>query len=225
MTEQAAADVEREEIEKLLPWYVTGTLDSADRARVESYLARSPHACAQLDLVRAEREQAVFANEALGSPSARALDRLMASLPTARPSLSQRVTGGGPFQRVADFFTAPTARGVRRAAFAAAAVVVVLAAALTCLLVRHSGTYQTAAGQSRGDGVSALIAFVDEARAPAIAQLLAEFDASIVDGPKSGGVYKIRLRTVDRPQSEKDALLRRLAERRDIVRVVLPSRD
>lgn len=225
MTEQAAADVEREEIEKLLPWYVTGTLDCADRARVESYLARSPHACAQLDLIRAEREQAVFANEALGSPSAGALDRLMASLPTARPSLSQRVTGGGPFQRVADFFTAPTARGVRWAAFAAAAVVVVQAAAITCLLVRHSGTYQTAVGQSRGDGVSALIAFVDEARAPAIARLLVEFDASIVDGPKPGGVYKIRLRTVDRPQSEKDALLRRLAERRDIVRVVLPSRD
>jgi anti-sigma factor RsiW len=224
--DQAAADVEREEIEKLLPWYVTGTLDCAERARVESYLARNPHTCAQLDLIRAEREQAVLANEALGSPAAAgALDRLMASLPTARPSLSQRLTGGSPFQRVVDFFTAPTGRGVRWAGFAAAAVVLVLAAAITCLLVRHSGTYQTAVGQSRGDGVSALIAFVDEARAPAIAGLLVEFDASIVDGPKPGGVYKIRLRTVVRPQSEKDALLRRLAERRDIVRVLLPSRD
>lgn len=225
MTEQAAADVEREEIEKLLPWYVTGTLDCAERTRVERYLARSPDACAQLDLIRAEREQTVLANEALGSPSAGALDRLMASLPTARPSLSRRVIGGNPFQRIADFFTAPTARGVRWAACAAAAVIVVLATAITCILVRHSGIYQTANGQSRGDGVSALIAFADEARAPAIARLLLEFDASIVDGPKPGGVYKIRLRAVERPQSAKDALLRRLAERQDIVRVVLPSRD
>jgi anti-sigma factor RsiW len=224
MTEQAA-DVEREEIEKLLPWYVTGTLDCAERAKVESYLAGSPNARTQLDLIRAEREQAAFANEALGSPSAGALDRLMASLPTARPSLSRRVTGGSPFQRVANFFTAPSVRGVRWVAFTAATVSVVLAAAITCLLVRHGGTYQTAVGQSRGDAVSALIAFEDEARAPAIARLLVEFDASIVDGPKPGGVYRIRLRTAVLPQSERDALLRRLGERRDIVRIVLPSRD
>ncbi len=226
MTEQAAADVEREEIEKLLPWYVTGRLDCVERARVENYLARNPDACAQLDLIRAEREQIVFANEALGSPSAGAFDRLIASLPTASPNLSQRATGGDPLRRVADFFTVPTARGVRWAACAAAAVIVVLSAAITgILVVRHSGSYQTAIGQSRDDGVSALIAFVDEARAPAIARLLVEFDASIVDGPKPGGVYKIRLRTVVRLQSEKDALLRRLAERRDIVRIVLPSQD
>jgi hypothetical protein len=225
MSEQAAADIEREEIEKLLPWYVTGTLDCAERARVEDYLARNPAACARLDLIRAEREQTVLANEALGSPSACAFDRLLASLPTASP-LSQRATGGDPLRRVADFFTAPTARGVRWAACAAAAVIVVLSAAITCILVvRHSGSYQTAIGQSRGEGVSALIAFVDEARAPAIARLLVEFDASIVDGPKPGGVYKIRLRVVVLPQSEKDALLRRLAERRDIVRIVLPSQD
>jgi len=224
MTEHAA-DVEREEIEKLLPWYVTGTLDCAERARVENYLAGSPHACAQLDLIRAEREQAVVVNKALGLPSAGALDRLMASLPTARPSLSRRLTGDSPFERVANFFTAPTARGVRWAALAAAAVGVVLAATITCLLVPHSGTYQTAVGQSWGDGISALIAFEDEARAPAITRLLVEFDASIVDGPKPGGVYRIRLRTAARPQSERDALLGRLTERRDIVRIVLPSRD
>jgi anti-sigma factor RsiW len=224
MTEQAA-DVEREEIEKLLPWYVTGTLDCAERAKVESYLAGSPHARTQLDLIRAEREQAVFANEALGSPSAGALDRLMASLPTPRPRLSRRVTGGSPFQRVATFFAVPTALGVRWAAFTAATVSVLLAAAITCLLVRDGGTYQTAVGQSRGEAVSALIAFEDEARAPAIARLLVEFDASIVDGPKPGGVYRIRLRTAVLQQSERDALLRRLAERRDIVRIVLPSRD
>jgi len=222
MTEQAAADVEREEIEKLLPWYVTGTLDCAERSRVESYLARSADACAQLGLIQAERVQTVLANEALSLPSAGSLDRLLASLPTARPSLSRRVTGGSLFERVA---TAPTARGVRWAALTTAGVVVVLAAAITCMLFRHSGSYQTAIGQSRSDGVSALIAFVDEARAPAIAQLLVEFDASIVDGPKPGGVYKIRLRSVGQSQSEKDALLRRLGERRDTVRVVLPSRD
>ena len=134
--DQAAADVEREEIEKLLPWYVTGTLDCAERARVESYLARNPHTCAQLDLIRAERASwPCFANEALGSPAAAgALDRLMASLPTARtkPLATPHRRQSVPARRR---FLSPRPRraGVRWAGFAAAAVVLVLAAAITWL--------------------------------------------------------------------------------------------
>ena len=232
MSEQTTEEIEREEIEMLLPWYVTGKLDRTDAARVESYLARHPRLAAQLDLIRAERDETVLANEALGRPSATALDRLLASLPAAKPWLAQRIARSALFQRVSDFFAAPTARGVQWASLAAAALIVVQAAAITSLVVRDGGsTYETAAGQSVGggqwtaDGVSALVVFADDAKASAIAGLMTEFDASIVDGPKPGGVYKIRLRTADRSQSAQDALLRRLAERRDIVRTVLPSRN
>ena len=232
MSEQTTEEIEREEIEMLLPWYATGKLARAEVVRVETYLARHPQISAQLDLIRAEREQAVLANEALGTPSAEARDRLMASLPSARPGLAQRIAGSVQLQRISDFFTAPTARGVQWAAVAAASLFVVQAAAITSLVVRNGGsTYETAAGQSVGggqwtaDGVSALVVFAEDAKASAMARLLAEFDASIVDGPKPGGVYKIRLRTADRSQSAQDALLRRLAERRDIVRTVLPSGD
>jgi hypothetical protein len=65
--------------------------------------------------------------------------------------------------------------------------------------------------------------FADEARAADIARVLAEFDGSIVDGPKPGGVYKVRLGKEGKPRADADALLRRLAERREVVRVVLPS--
>jgi len=232
MSEQTADEIEREEIEMLLPWYVTGKLDRADMAKVESYLARHPRMAAQLDLIRVEREQAVLANEALGSPSAAARDRLMASLAPAGSGIAQRIVGSAAFGKIAHFFTAPTARGVQWAAMAAGVLVFVQAAAITSLLVRDGGsTYQTAAGQSTGPGqwaghgVSALVVFADEAKASAIARLLSEFDANIVDGPKPGGVYKIRLQTEDRSQGAQDAILQRLAERRDIVRAVLPSKD
>ena len=100
------------------------------------------------------------------------------------------------------------------------------AALITSLLVRSSDqTYQVASGASQADGFSALIAFSDDAKAPTIARLLAEFDANIVDGPKPGGVYKIRLRTLNKSQPTRDELLSKLAERRDVVRIVLPSRD
>ncbi|MBX9592003.1 MAG: hypothetical protein K2X43_22145 [Hyphomonadaceae bacterium] len=226
MSEHTADELEREEIEMLLPWYVTGKLDRADMAKVESYLARHPRMAAQLDLIRAERDATVLGNEALSSPSAAARDRLMASLPPARLGIAQRIAGSAQLARIADFFTAPSARGAQWAAIAAGVLIVVQAAAITGLIIRAGGsTYETAAGPSTGVGPLALVVFADEAKAPAIARLLREFNASIVDGPKPGGVYKIRLRTEDRSPAAQEAILQRLAERRDIVRVVVPSKD
>jgi hypothetical protein len=225
MSEQKTQETEREEIEMLLPWYATGRLDRADMARVESYLARYPQLARQLDLVRDEQAQAVAANEALGWPSAGAADRLMGSLPAATGRGSPWRAGALFFQGVREFFAAPTAGGVRWAAAGVAALVAVQTATIaTLLLSDRGGNYQLASGRQSGTaGITALVAFTDEATAPAISRLLAEFHASIVDGPKPGGLYKIRLRIEDRSQAE--ARLRLLEERRDIVRVVVRSRD
>ena len=216
---KTAEDIEREEIEKLLPWYATGTLTRTDAEKVERYLAIHPQMTNQLDLILTEREQAVLANEALALPSDGAFDRLIVTIPGAR-----RVLWRAPGHWITGLLSTPRARGVRWAALAAAAFIVAQAAAITGLLVRErAGTYQAASGQAVAGGVFALVAFADDAKAQAMAQLLAEFDATIVDGPKPGGVYKIRLRTADGSQRSGDALLRRLAERRDVVRIVLPS--
>ena len=227
MSDDMTAATEREEIEMLLPWYVSGRLDAGDRARVESYLARDAGLHHQLDLIRAERQETIGANEALPTASAGALDRMMASLPQRRPSLAQRFASSTIYQTVADFFAAPTVRGVRFAAVAAALLLLVQGAVITTLLVRGEGggTYQTASGQSDDKGVSALVVFTEDARLPAISRLLADLDATIVDGPKPGGVYKVRIRTSDRSDAARAALLRRLAEQRDVVRSVLPAGD
>ena len=138
------------------------------------------------------------------------------------------MAGSVLLQRVRGFFAAPTARGVQWAAMAAAAIIIVQSAAITGVIVKGAGeNYQTASGQAAdlGDGFSALVVFAEDAKASAIAQLLREFDASIVDGPKPGGVYKIRLRSTDRSQSAQDSLMRRMRDRHDIVSTVLPSRE
>ena len=90
---------------------------------------------------------------------------------------------------------------------------------------QRTGAYQTASGGQTGEGITLLVTFADDAKAMAISQLLTEVDGSIVDGPKAGGVYKVRLRTVDRSPAAREALMRKLTERRDVVRAVLPSRD
>ena len=72
-------DMEREEIEQLLPWYVTGRLDRAERSKVESYLRQHPDVAGQLNLIREERESAVNVNESLGYPASAMMERLMSS--------------------------------------------------------------------------------------------------------------------------------------------------
>jgi len=225
MSEPSRRDIEREEMEMLLPWYVTGRLDAADLAKMEAYLAAHPEVARQLDLARTERDETVAANEALGLPSAGATARLMASLPAARPGWAAMRALRGGLQQVGDLLAAPTANAVRWAALAAAVLIAVQGVAIVSLLNERAGTYQTASGGQSGDGIALLVTFADDAKATAISQLLTDLDGSIVDGPKAGGVYKIRLRTEDRSTAGREALMRRLAGRRDIVRAVLPSRD
>jgi hypothetical protein len=215
---------EREEIEMLLPWYVTGKLAPADRDRVETYLAAHPSAALALDRVGAERQQTVAANEALTSPSADAFMALVGFPPQRPPNVIQRASRNPLAQAVLELFRRPSPHHVRTAALASAALLIAQAATIGWVLSRDRPvTYQVASGENARDGVYALVVFADEARVAEIARVLAEFDGSIVDGPKPGGVYKLRLGKEDKTQADADVLLRRLAERREVVRVVLPS--
>ena len=213
-------DAEREEIEKLLPWYVTRRLGRADVGKVEDYLRQHPEMLTQLDLIRTEREATVRANAAIGRPPAAMPEQRLASLVAARPRRAA-ASWRPPLGR---FMSMPTVRRLQWAALVALAAA--QAALIAGLLVFGDGaTYRVAAGPPPGDRLSALVAFADEAKAAAIARLLTEFDANIVDGPKPGGVYKIKVRSGDSSRAAQQALLVRLAERRDVIRIVLPSGD
>jgi hypothetical protein len=211
-------DVHHEEIQKLLPWYVTGRLDRADRNKVESYLRRHPDVAGQLSLIREEREGAIHANESLGYPPSDMIERFMSSLPNAHPEAQ------GSLARFWTLFTAPTARDVRWAAAVAGFIIIAQAAVIAGFIFFPGGNqdYREASGPAHTGSFSALVAFSDDATAASIAGLLREFDASIVEGPKPGGVYKIRLRASGGSQ---DMQLRKLAERRDVIRIVLPGGD
>ena len=224
MSDNTPEGPERSEIELLLPWYVTGRLDAADRARVESFLAAHPDMKRQLALVREELEQSARSNDALGAPSRASLEGMMASIGRdSRMPLSMR-TGWG---RISEFFAAPTPEGLRWAAMAAAALLLIQAAAIGSLLAsRSSDTYQTASGKDAPAGrATLLVGFSDGATAPAIAALLREFDAQIIEGPKPGGMYRLRLAKAPATEVERQEIVRRLLTRPDVVKIVLLGTD
>ena len=70
----------RHEIEELLPWYATGTLSGREAERVEQALAGDHELRTRYDLIRRELAETIRLNEALGAPSARAMEKLFAAI-------------------------------------------------------------------------------------------------------------------------------------------------
>jgi hypothetical protein len=226
MSEDEATLSEREEIEMLLPWYVSGTLAASDRDRVERYLADHPDVRRQLDLIREERRETIIANEALPTASAGALDRLLASLPVRRGGLWRRLSESEGLRALALLVSPSAPRTVRFAAYAAAFLLLAQGVAITAFLLKgNEAGYQTAAGGAGSRGPSFFIAFTDAASSADVTSLLQGVGARIVDGPKPGGIYRIEVRSDDISPRTDEALRRRLAERRDLVRLVLPAKE
>lgn len=227
MSTNGKVSKDRDDIEMLLPWYESGTLDDADAKRVEAWLAHDPVLSERLELIREERRVAIEANEAAGAPGPGALDRLMASIETGETRSADTQTTGlwGLASRL---FGAPVPAGMQWAAAAAAVVIVIQAAALGVLLApdgQQGARYETAARENAvtGEGTFALIRFSDDASASEITGFLADAEMIIVDGPKPGGVWKVRLSQQKLTGAEKDDLLKKLRSNRNLVTMAVPA--
>lgn len=186
---------ERDEIEALLPWYVTGRLDARERARVERYVREHPEVQAHLALAREESDATVTANEAIKAPGRDALDRLRASVAASPRRQSLGAAFGDLANRFSDWVAGLAPPQLALAAAVAALLVMLQAAAIGALVLDRAGapTYQTAGGeQTTGEGFELLVGFADTATMGDIAALLKKLDAVVVDGPRAG-LYRLRL--------------------------------
>lgn len=232
MTEDKTELSEREEIEMLVPFYVTGRISIEDARRVETYLQRNPDFAEHVELARDERAATVAVNEALGFPSPRAADRLFEAI-AAEPvpaAAKARARTRNVLAAVREFFTAPTPGAVRYAALAAAAVVLVQAAVLGTMMTGPGapapGGYQTASGpeQALGEGTVALVAFQPGAALSDMTRVLAAADARIIDGPLKGSLYKISLAKAAQGQPDAARRIAALKAETAVIKMVLPSR-
>jgi hypothetical protein len=188
---------EREELETLLPWHAAGTLSPTDAARVEAALAVDPELARHFALVREEMSETIGLNEALGAPSTQTLDRLMAAI-DAEPRRFPRATLGG---WVARLLAATSPRTLAWVAAIAVLLIVLETGVLTTILLdQRTITYEAASvpaapAATRGLAISShvLIRFTPGATAAEITQFLQANKASVVDGPKPGGLYRLRV--------------------------------
>ncbi len=230
MTNVGETYSEREEIEMLLPWYVTGKLDAPDHARVEAYLAAHPDMRAQLELIEDERFATIMANEALPGMKPGALEALHEAIEAEKTTADRaRQQASGLFAWVTDLFTAPTPSAVRWAGAAAAVLLVAQAVAIGSLVSTNSGrtdpSYTTATGSKQGTatGTRVLVQFSPTASAERISAALQAVGAEIVAGPKSGGVYEVRLSARTLSEAERDALIAQFKQNPGLVTMIVPQ--
>jgi hypothetical protein len=219
----------RAELEYLLPWHATGTLHRRDGAHVERALAVDPVLAGQLDLVRAEMAETICLNERLGVSSGSAAAKLFAAIGAGNPEKPAVLRVGRLTWRTAEFFFAHLApRTLVRIGAAAAIAIVLQAGVIAGLLLREAHPNgppppRLAEGPAPIDGIDFHVVFTPRASIADVAEFLRVRGAVIVDGPKGGGMYRVRF-VARSPTSESTARILSEAEtRRDIVAYVVPA--
>ncbi|MBV8563890.1 MAG: hypothetical protein JO273_00370 [Methylobacteriaceae bacterium] len=223
------AQVPTDDIEELLPWYATGRLTPEEHARVQAALERDPELALRHDLVRRELAEAAAATEALGSPSTRAKDRLFEQIAAdGTRSASARSFLGRAFGRLASGSTGEAARPLRLAFAFAALLIILQAVTIGVMLVRLGPSlFTTATGSGDGDsstGTFALIGFAPDATAAQITGVMESSQARVVDGPRAGGFYRVRLSNSKLSKEDEDRALGDLRGKTGIVIFAEPSR-
>src|SRR6266571_1036281 len=217
----------RESIEALLPWHAAGTLSRREADRVDAALARDPDLSRQYALVREELAETIHLNETLGAPSVRAMERLFAGIDAECAAAPRR---RGLFQVGLGSWLAGNLSQLNRRTLAwsagAAALAVLLQGGLLAGLYVSGPSQQTAsvrevsyqtASYVRGvDAVGpaashVLVSFVPQASVADITKFLQAHKLSVVDGPRAGNLYKVRVSAAVSPD--------------DLARIVKRMRD
>lgn len=71
---------ERQIIEDLLPWQAAGTLSRRNAQRIKEALINDRELARRFELVREELGETIHLNETLGTPSTRAMQRLIVQI-------------------------------------------------------------------------------------------------------------------------------------------------
>jgi hypothetical protein len=221
---------ERRAISELLPWYAAGTLSAADTARVEAALAADATLRDELEIVRDDQDASLTLAEASPRPSARVLDALMKRV-EAEPAKFAHVAARAKASFadwLGDKLSLLAPRTLAYAAGAAALALVVQAGVIGSAFIGSPPLFQTASHGPSGAGVSSsgtfvLVGFNAEATAGDMTRLLDQVRGTIIDGPRPGGFYRVRVGAPGMSQADLDQVIQTLRGQQGIVRFVGPA--
>ncbi len=204
------------DIEALLPWYAAGTLRRRDRQRVADALRKDPSLARHVDLVREELAETIHLNETLGAPSPRAADRLMAAIDAETLAAARR--RGSSRAWLTGFFASLSPRTLAVAASFATLAIALQASMLVGVLTKPEAPLMS----TERHGTFAMVRFARQASAAEITSFLQNYQATLVDGPTPGGLYRVRLAMTSLAKEELSRIIQRMRQER-VVESAEPS--
>jgi hypothetical protein len=218
---------ERQDIEALLPWHAAGTLSRRDSERVEQALSQDAELARRFELVREEMAETILLNESLGAPSTRAAQRLFAAIDAEDAGEKRRPMAFDVGGWLAGLIEQFSPRTLAWSAAAAGLAIVLQAGLLAGFFLGERGTsYETASyGEATASkpGAYALVRFNPNASATEITAFFDKNKASLVEGPRAGGVYRIRVAANTQSKDDLARIVARLAEDKDVVAFIVPA--
>ncbi len=212
-----------ETFESLVPWYVSGQLSSLEQKQVKQFLEKNPEYLIQIELVKEEQNQTVASHEALGAPSAGALNKLMQDIGAeTRTSLLARLNSW--LEPVANWFG-----DLKPLVMTAAAIIIVVQMGAIGLMVSEKpGRYKTASvpQQEIPAGSYVYIRFRSDASIGDVHRFLEKHSAVVVEAPEAPteiGMVKVRISKKKLNKEELEAVIKRLKEGSKIVENVFSA--
>jgi hypothetical protein len=224
----------------LLPWYAAGTLRRRDRLRVEQALRSDADIARQLDLVREELAETIHFNETLGAPAPCAADRLMAAIDAETLAARKRAPPGALAGWLTGFFANLSPRTLAMAASFAMLAIALQAVMLVDIFTKPDGSSlqdfssqgvssqgSSSQGSSppgqmaqapsaqvlgAGHGTFAMVRFARQASAGEITNFLQNYQATLVDGPTPGGLYRVKVAVTSLAKEEVGRLIARIRQ-------------
>ena len=179
--------------DELLPFYVNGTLNSADRDWIDSYLREHPLASNEMHWLRAvqraTQEEAVPVSSEVGLE--RAMQRIRAGRAAASPALASSW-----MERLRDGLSRLVAPTMIKPALASALAVVALQAVIIASMVSERDETSDVRGKPGSvveQGPYVKVNFKPDATEADIRMLLIDVQASIASGPGQLGDYYVRV--------------------------------
>jgi len=210
-----------------MPWYVTGKLAAAEAAEIATALESSDALQRLLLFAEDEQSETIALNESLAAPSRAAYDALFARIEAAE---AQRRVPRGASRNALDWLAGKLAslspRALALSATAAGLAICVQAGLLTSLVVKEPGTtrYTTASAPSAAaTGTFVLISFAPNATTEAVTRFLEAHKATIADGPKPGGLYRVKVADTKLSLDAVTEIVTSLRSEGAVVRLALPE--
>ena len=204
-------NIQPTEIEALLPWYAAGTLRRRDRQRVADALQKDPALARHVDLVREELSETIHLNETLGAPSPRAADRLMAAIDAETLAARRR---GSSRAWLTGFFASLSPRTLAVASSFAVLAIALQASMLVGVLTKPQAPAEYSRLGIERHGTFAMVRFARQASAAEITNFLQDYQATLVDGPTPGGLYRVRVAMTSIAKEELTRIIERMRRER-----------